>query len=705
MDDYPNPERGLTLQIRHEGGTALRFVLLGLPTAGVREATIPLRPELQQHMARAFKEFARCVAGFQADEPKCAELGQVLFRLFLPQSIWAQISALECPLTIQTNNPSLPWELLHDGVEFLALRLPVARQLIARDEMADLLRPPTVGHKEFRSLIIADPCRDLPGARREGEALREFLSRFGPCEFLPSATQEATPDVVLRELVRAPYSIIHYCGHVDWHPKERTSSVRLRGGRLLPDDLRPIFTGCPVVFLNACRSDRRQPQSSRPKPADSFARNESFADAFLWGNPRGLASAVVGAMWDVPDEPEEAGAKFARTYYQCLLDGGTIGEALRASRLMARQEHWGPMVWAPYVLYGDATLAPFRNERRQHPLHRSKDQLSDPLKQELSAADALDAGAREILHVAVREMKRMEQTTLSSLHLLIGLSRVGIHELSQALAAKGITPEQLCEEARHRAQQLIPADQEEFGISRSVLLILVQASRSSKRAARSEICAADLWSGLLQCDRCEAMQILASQGLVGGKGANASQGGEPVSTKSLSLSKPPLRTGENRKADERWRFNKQSRAVMRRAFKFAQEAHLEYLGTPHLLMGLIGIGSIHLIEMLRQRKVDIDLLCQALLDGMGKGESGKGNGNGKGGNLAKLQIRPRCIAILDRAQAIAGSESMAEISELHLVQALLEEQEGYTAEILRRLGADPAELLDEFMRAKNKPKL
>ena len=51
-----------------------------------------------------------------------------MYSLLIPDAMQRLIDETdEFPLTITSNNPELPWELLHDGTEFLCLKRTFAR--------------------------------------------------------------------------------------------------------------------------------------------------------------------------------------------------------------------------------------------------------------------------------------------------------------------------------------------------------------------------------------------------------------------------------------------------------------------------------------------------------------------------------------------------------------------------------------------------
>jgi CHAT domain len=73
-------------------------------------------------------------------------------------------------------------------------------------------------------------------------------------------------------------------------------------------------------------------------------RGASFAEAFL----RGGVANYLGTYWPVGDS---AALKFAETFYQELLAGRAVGEAIMQGRKGVEQ--LGSMDWADYIFYGD----------------------------------------------------------------------------------------------------------------------------------------------------------------------------------------------------------------------------------------------------------------------------------------------------------------------------------------------------------------
>jgi CHAT domain-containing protein len=79
------------------------------------------------------------------------------------------------------------------------------------------------------------------------------------------------------------------------------------------------------------------------------SETEGLASSFI----RGGALGILGTLWPIFDE---GAAEFASSFYDGLLSGKALGEAVRLARLQLRESHPQDVTWASFVLYGDPTL-------------------------------------------------------------------------------------------------------------------------------------------------------------------------------------------------------------------------------------------------------------------------------------------------------------------------------------------------------------
>lgn len=274
-------------------------------------------------------------------------VGRLMYGLFLPRSIQDFLHAWEGPLTISTNDPAIPWELLHDGRAFLGIEHAVGRRLISARTP-----PARAGGRRERPtfLFVADPRGDLSGAAEEARQLVATLSRRGfPCDLL--LAERASYLSVQEALGTGRYDVIHYAGHARFGEDDgEESALELAQGRVLPaSQIERVLRGTPLVFLDACSSAQADRQDTAQQPLTYLgAAAESLASAFIFGGAQGF----IGALWPVLD----AGSRrFAAFFYDRVLAGDPVGEALRATRHRLQQERPTDLTWASFVLYGDPT--------------------------------------------------------------------------------------------------------------------------------------------------------------------------------------------------------------------------------------------------------------------------------------------------------------------------------------------------------------
>jgi CHAT domain-containing protein len=76
---------------------------------------------------------------------------------------------------------------------------------------------------------------------------------------------------------------------------------------------------------------------------------EGLASALVCGGALGC----IGALWPVDDD---AAAHFAIEFYNRVLEGHLVGEAIRRARRASIEQHGDQATWASFVLYGDPTF-------------------------------------------------------------------------------------------------------------------------------------------------------------------------------------------------------------------------------------------------------------------------------------------------------------------------------------------------------------
>ncbi len=253
----------------------------------------------------------------------------------------------------------IPWELLCVGEGFLCQRFNMGRLVRTRQKTAqsshrNLSRP-------LKMWILSNPSGDLASAGLEGLEICRCMDRMNQEKTVVDASldSDVTHDEI-RENIRN-YDFVHFAGHADYdsqNPGE--SGWKLAGGNLTARDIYKMAGGSAMpalVFSNACQSARTEAWKWKKNVKDdSFG----LANAFMLAGVR----HYVGTFWEILDEPS---SRFAFEFYEHLLSGRTVGEAVRLSRAVLIREYGPDFIgWASYLLYGDPTLGYFdQNEETE----------------------------------------------------------------------------------------------------------------------------------------------------------------------------------------------------------------------------------------------------------------------------------------------------------------------------------------------------
>ena len=270
------------------------------------------------------------------------------------QRLLDQSRADHLRLDIDEQLIDLPWELIHDGAEFLCLRHAIGRLLMSDQEFHTQPRRVRAA-RETRVLVVADPTADLPAARLEGRRVASLLrDRCGMHvdEFTTSSTNKKDFLLSLKG-----YDIVHFAGHASHHPERPDeSSLLFADGEIQAFEIaRFIASKSPaVVFLNACWSaeELRDPDSYSPMM-------RGLGRTFLYAG----VAAFVGYLIPVPDE---SATQFAISVYESVAQGQTIGESLRQARVRCRNSaEKDDLTWCSAILYGDPA-ARVIDARRQY---------------------------------------------------------------------------------------------------------------------------------------------------------------------------------------------------------------------------------------------------------------------------------------------------------------------------------------------------
>lgn len=261
-------------------------------------------------------------------------MGNLLFEQLVPEQL--KVLLLEHRSKIRVLNilseaDSTPWELLFvadpdtgEG-DFLAASTTVARWRYGSGPSRFLKRAKKV-------LVL--PAEAPPQARAELQNLQRILGGADTIGDLSS----------LNSLMKAGgFDLLHFAAH-------NVNAPNTQGGAYIPfGQQRWELTfmaavprnrykeHAPLVFMNACTTSGT---------TEFYTELASWADRFL----RCGSGAFIGTLWEVRDG---SARQFSETFYNELLQGKTLGDAMQSARAKLRSSNPGDPTPLAYTLYGN----------------------------------------------------------------------------------------------------------------------------------------------------------------------------------------------------------------------------------------------------------------------------------------------------------------------------------------------------------------
>lgn len=659
-------ERGLTVAYTYELRSSSEM------NSGLLEQEHPVEtaPQLIQDLCA---EIDRLVESARTDAGQLTELTQTcqfLYNTLFPRMDGnipdlAQRIFREDSLIIRTNESLIPWELLHDGHEFLALAHDLGRRTFVSRRIAVGRTTGKIDH----ALIVGDPLEDLGAARREAERVAAWLAGRGvTCELLLG--RQATLMRVVRELDNRKYDLFHYSGHVATPIDTTHVGLRLHEDKLLDERALQSLSGAgvpPIVFVNGCAS------------ADPLS---NLCVSFMTKG----AKVVIGTRYEVR---EESARQFAEHFYADLTAGSPAGTAVKKARLALREN--SDVEWASFVLYGDPSVV-----ITPHGLPTRSGETSGDQQRGHPEIDArLDRPATEMMARAFR--RAAPHGIVISLDLLTEL--LSTTEFRRRLT-KMVSEDRIAEmiDVLSTLQEEVPATATETDgrvkLSGTVESVLARAERRAQRAGRDRITIDDIAAEFIAIGGGSSRNILELFGVSlnevpAGEPANGSRP-HPVPDPAVSTAEPPSRPARGKDtaalfdADGMLRTERltSSAVVALRVATLLAAAQGTVVSTNMLLLAFAVVEN----EALRDALVEQGQNGAAVLQRIS--------------SSVKMR-RPQFSSRTRRALARAAGEKSREIDDAAVLRELLAEENSTARTLLARLGIDPDRISRALSRRSN----
>ncbi|HET8846997.1 MAG TPA: AAA family ATPase [Ktedonobacteraceae bacterium] len=431
--------------------------------SGASEHTTEITPEMSERLRRllqtATQQMQQAVDARSQKRGSASDalqaLGRYLFDTLLPPNLQDELRQLDAPLTLSTNTPDIPWELLYDNKSvpgrFLCQHASIGRQVtLSRglgsqrllneraSETVNLHKTRKLGRRDGQGLsvlFLVNPTSDRPQAEEEVATL---------CTTLPESVsriilyrQQANQlEMRVRTGSEQP-QIVHYAGPLPQVNSAGEVMLALAGSsRLDGSAASQLFQSLPrhpLVFLSYYDGA----QAGMLKPDET----ETLAASLLSSG----AGAVIAMRW--PIDVQRA-REFVVLLYQEIADGVALGEAMRRTRVTMAQRRLDDVSWSAYTLYGDPTvpltsgMLGLRDRSLDLPLEAFDD---EPFVQPMfPSSNTLDRRfLQEVLSLALLEARRMRKDYLGTPHLFIALTKLDGGCTQDALRSLNFSPKQV----------------------------------------------------------------------------------------------------------------------------------------------------------------------------------------------------------------------------------------------------------------------
>ena len=137
-------------------------------------------------------------------------------------------------------------------------------------------------------------------------------------------------------------------------------------------------------------------------------------------------------------------------------------------------------------------------------------------------------------------------------------------------------------------------------------------------------------------------------------------------------------------------FTEKANSALNLAIESAENLGHTYIGSEHLLIGILKEGSGAAAQILSAKSIYVEDLEGALAATVGVGEKTK---------LSPAQFTPRAKRIIEMAVAAAKGRGISFVGTEQLLLAILEEGDNYAVRFISELGGDCTAILNEALKA------
>ncbi len=315
--------------------------------------------------------------------------------------------------------------------------------------------------------------------------------------------------------------------------------------------------------------------------------------------------------------------------------------------------------------------------------------------------DTFTERARKVLSLAQEEAQRLMHTTVGTEHILLGLIREGQGVAARILINMGTDLQSLRLATIQGIEQGTHPVLGEIGLSSDAKVAVRAAIDEARRMNHHFVGTEHLLLGLVRTTECRAHQILQSVGInltdlrIRTIQVVSQSGGKRAGSSIASIAATAMQ-GEQRTDFDK--FTECARRSLSLAQEEAQRFKHNYIGTEHLLLGLVREHEGMAAQVLARLDIELGALRDAVEFIIGRGDRII---------VGEIGLTPRSKKVIELAVDEARRLQHHHIGTEHLLLGLVREGEGIAAGVLGSLGVNlkrvRSEILDILSKDKNTP--
>ncbi len=139
-------------------------------------------------------------------------------------------------------------------------------------------------------------------------------------------------------------------------------------------------------------------------------------------------------------------------------------------------------------------------------------------------------------------------------------------------------------------------------------------------------------------------------------------------------------------------FTEKANESLNLAIGAAEEFGHTYIGSEHLLIGILREGGGIAAEILAARDITAEKIEELLADTVGRGNPTE---------LSPTQFTPRAKRIVELSSSLARQRGISFVGTEHILLAILEEGDNYAVRFISELGGDCTAVLSDLIKASN----